>query len=136
MVKVTNIPPPPQDIYTRRVSVEMSEAEWLILKHTANYYAELADVEPGLAARLELGHGDVADAINRAGFNSDGFYSLDFSKCFVSDVPVLNDTEKALIRGGNRVFAISSLRDRARAAGGYLPLKEAKDICDAYKATL
>lgn len=130
MVKVTNIPPPPPDIYTRRVSVEMSEAEWLILKHTVNYYA--AVVSP---ARVAL---DVASAINRAKFNSDGFYSLDYTRCFV-DTPVitLNDSEKALIRSGSMIAAIKSLRDRYNHDNSlYLSLKEAKDICDAYKATL
>ncbi len=128
MVKVTNIPPPPQDVYTRRVSVEMSEAEWLILKHAANYYASSATVS--------------APAIKRANFNSDGFYSLDFSKCFVSSetsatvAPTLNDTEKALIRGGRIIPAIKMLRERYHATGGYLGLKDAKDICDAYRDTL
>lgn len=123
MVKVTNIPPPPPDIYTRRVSVEMSEAEWLILKHAVNLYTARTD--------------ELADAINRAKFNSDGFYSLDYTRCFVdSRVSLsLNDSEKALIRSGSKIDAIKSLRDRSYL-GSYLSLKEAKDICDAYAATL
>ena len=45
----------------------------------------------------------------------------------------LNESEKALVRNNSSVvYAIKAMRDRIPGLG----LKEAKDLCDAYKATL
>ena len=45
----------------------------------------------------------------------------------------LNECERALVRNNSSgVYAIKAMRDRIPGLG----LKEAKDLCDAYKATL
>lgn len=51
--------------------------------------------------------------------------------------PELCENEKQIIRDNNFIAAIKALRQRIESEYGYrLGLKESKDLCDAYKATL
>ena len=71
MVKVTKLPPLPPDVYTTRVRIEMSEAEWIYIKRCIAYY--ITSFLPAGAAYA---------AATRAPHDHNGFYSLDYSRLF------------------------------------------------------
>ena len=84
MVKVTKLPPPPQDVYTTRVQVEMSEAEWTYIKRCIAYYitsaipAQVPDATAAIAPTVVA----LAAAATRAPHDHNGFYTLDYSRLF------------------------------------------------------
>lgn len=62
----------PESIYDRKVILEMSEADYLALRHYANYYAgAVVDVTNAAAARFANG-------------TPEGYYTLDYSKLFTT----------------------------------------------------
>ena len=73
MVKVTKLPPPPQDVYTTRVQVEMSEAEWIYIKRCIAYY---------ITSATGWAHAVEHTAATRAPHDHNGFYTLDYSRLF------------------------------------------------------
>lgn len=117
-MKITKEPVP--DIYTRKVTVEMTEAEW-------EFITGLADAAGLLAA----------DGANHRLANGSKPYwdkNLDYSRLFVSEkgevkYPFggLDYTEKAYAQGGKKIDAIKSYRIR-----NVCSLKEAKDAVDTY----
>ena len=126
MVKVTKLPPPPQDVYTTRVQIEMSEAEWIYIKRCIAYYTTNATSAPTVAAFA---------AAERAPHDHNGFYTLDYSRLFRDSnsppkYPELNEREKDLARN-SPIAAIKEIRTRLS-----LGLKEAKDAVDHYRSTL
>lgn len=62
----------PESIYDRKVILEMSEADYLALRHYANYYAEKQAVAALPAARFANG-------------TPEGYYTLDYSKLFTTE---------------------------------------------------
>jgi DNA repair exonuclease SbcCD ATPase subunit len=75
-------------------------------------------------AKLQAQHAALSDRVNellRAG----------------APKPELSEGERTLIRNNEMIKAIKSLRERIEKEHGYsLGLKEAKDLCDVFKATL
>jgi hypothetical protein len=65
---------PPSDKYTRRVSVEMSDAEWEFLQGCAQYVAD---------ANRDPRHRDAAARANRDGVEALQFQETDFSRLFL-----------------------------------------------------
>lgn len=115
-MKVTKEPVP--DIYTRKVTVEMTEAEWEFIT--------------GLAA---LG-APAAPASRRLANGSKPYWekNLDYSKLFVSEkgevkypFGELSYAEKAYVHSSKKIDAIKSYRIRNGCN-----LKEAKDAVDTY----
>ena len=126
MVKVTKLPPPP-DVYTTRVQVEMSEAEWIYIKRCIAYYTTNATSAPTVAAYA---------AATRAPHDHNGFYTLDYSRLFRDSesvppkYPELNEREKDLAQH-SPIAAIKEIRNRLG-----LSLKEANDAVDHYRGLL
>ena len=126
MVKVTKLPPPP-DVYTTRVQVEMSEAEWIFIERCMAQYAIAGISAPVIA--------DAASRVSPNPRNYVGFYSLDYSRLFRDSnsppkYPELNEREKDLAHY-SPISAIKEIRTRLS-----LGLKEAKDAVDHYRSTL
>ena len=126
MVKVTKLPPPPPDVYTTRVQVEMSEAEWIYIKRCIAYYITSATSAPTVAAYA---------AATRAPHDHNGFYTLDYSRLFRDSnsppkYPELNEREKYLAQH-SLIAAIKEIRNRL----GISPT-EAKDAVNHYRGLL
>lgn len=119
-MKITKEPVP--DIYTRKVTVEMTEAEWEFITGLAAIAAQPLADHVGAAARLANGSKSYWEK------------NLDHSKLFISEkgevkypFGELDYTEKAYAQGGKKVDAIKSYRYRNGCN-----LKEAKDAVDTY----
>ena len=131
MVKVTKLPPPPPDVYTARVQVEMSEAEWTYIKRCIAYYITTA-VGPHCSAASAASHA----AATRAPHDHNGFYTLDYSRLFRDSesvppkYPELSESEKYLAQH-SLIAAIKEIRNRLG-----LSLKEAKDAVYHYRGLL
>ena len=127
MVKVTKLPPLPQDVYTTRVQVEMSEAEWIYIKRCIAYYITSATSAPTVAAYA---------AATRAPHDHNGFYTLDYSRLFRDSesvppkYPELSESEKYLAQH-SLIAAIKEIRNRL----GISPT-EAKDAVNHYRGLL
>ena len=126
MVKVTKLPPLPQDVYTTRVQVEMSEAEWIYIKRCIAYYITSATSAPTVAAYA---------AATRAPHDHNGFYTLDYSRLFRDSnsppkYPELNEREKYLAQH-SLIAAIKEIRNRLG-----ISLTEAKDAVNHYRGLL
>ena len=126
MVKVTKLPPPP-DVYTTRVQVEMSEAEWIYIKQCIAYYTTSVTSAPTAAAYA---------AATRAPHDHNGFYTLDYSRLFRDSesvppkYPELSESEKYLAQH-SLIAAIKEIRNRL----GISPT-EAKDAVNHYRGLL
>ena len=125
-MKITKEPIP--DIYTRKVTVEMTEAEWEFIAGMA------ADLSATLVATAA-----VAVAAQRLTNGSKPYWekNLDYSKLFVSDktekvkypLGELNQAEKNLVNCDKHIDAIKEYRMR-KCCG----LADAKDAVDTYRS--
>ena len=131
MVKVTKLPPLPPDVYTTRVQVEMSEAEWIYIKRCIAYYITSATpIMPSRDATIA-----AYAAATRAPHDHNGFYTLDYSRLFRDSnsppkYPELNEREKYLAQH-SLIAAIKEIRNRLG-----ISLTEAKDAVNHYRGLL
>lgn len=121
-MKVTKEPVP--DIYTRKVTVEMTEAEWEYIT--------------GLAAAASAARSAAASSMpaTRLANGSKPYWdkNLDYSRLFISEkgevkypFGELDYTEKVYVCGGGKIDAVKSYRNRNGCS-----LRDAKDAVDTY----
>ena len=110
------------DIYTRKVTVEMTEAEWEYITGLAADWAASIGATTVAAARLANGSKPYWDK------------NLDYSRLFVSEADTkypfgeLNYAEKQQVAISRSLDAIKAYRIRNGCS-----LKEAKDAVDRYR---
>lgn len=121
-MKITKEPVP--DIYTRKVTVEMTEAEWEFITGLARDATPMSGTACAAAARLANGSEPYWEK------------NLDYSKLFISTSEkasakypfgYLSDEEARFAMVGKKLDAIKSYRYRNSCG-----LKEAKDAVDTY----